>query len=191
MALKLITALSAEPITKVQVKIHLRLDPDDTSEDTQLDKWIKTARGYGEMYTRRAFGTQTWELSLDDFPYLDYIELPKAPLQSVTSVKYTDSSNVEATMTVSDYIVDTRNEPGKVVLGYCKSWPSFTPSPVNAVIIRYVCGYDGVNNIIPDSFISAMLFHVGLLYKYRDEAIPKENMDTVNRIYYPSRIPQF
>lgn len=191
MGLKLITALVTEPITKAQVKSHLRLDAVDTSEDSQLDIWIKSAREYGEKYTGRAFGSQTWELSKDYFPSESYIELPKAPLQSITSIKYTDATGTEATMSSSDYIVDTRNEPGKIVLGYSKIWPVFTPQTVNAVVIRFVCGYDGVNNIIPQSFIQAMLFHVGLYYKYRDAEIPQECIDSVNRIYYPDRIFTF
>jgi len=163
----------------------------ETAEDTLFTRWITTAREYGEMYTRRAFGLQAWELSSDDFPCESYIELPKAPLQSITSIKYTNSDNVEATMLSTDYVVDIRNEPGKIVLGYSKTWPSFTPQVVNAVVIRFVCGYDGTTNIIPKSLIDAMLFHVGLLNKYRDAGIPKEDMDALNRIYYPDRIHTF
>jgi len=188
LALKLITPISTEPITRAQVKQHLRLDINDNGEDNQIDTWIAAARTYGEGYTNRAFGTQTWELSLDNFPCRGYIELPKAPLQGVASVKYIDSTTTENTMSDTDYIVDTRNEPGKIVLGYGKSWPSFTPAPVNAVIIRYICGYGGVSSIIPKTFIHAMLVHVGYMYKYRDVEIPKADMDSVNRIYYPDRI---
>jgi uncharacterized phiE125 gp8 family phage protein len=161
----------------------------ETAEDSLLTRSITVAREYGEEYTRRAFATQTWELVLDDFPSKDFIELPKAPLQSVTSVKYKDYAGTESTMTVTtDYIVDIDSEPGRVVLAYGKTWPSFTAYPSNAVCARYICGYDGTTNIIPKCFIQAMLFHVGLLYKYRDSDIPKECIDSVNRIYYPKRI---
>lgn len=186
--LKLINPISTEPITLAEVKQHLRLDPDDTSEDTQLNSWITSAREHGESYTRRAFGTQTWELTLDNFPCKDYIEIPKPPLQSITSITYKDSAGTEHTFT--DYIVDIDNEPGKVVLAYGKHWPIFTPYPINAVRIRFVCGYNG-SVVIPTCFKNAMLFHVGLFYKYRDEAIPKDHIDTVNRIYYPNRVFTF
>ncbi|HEY9060953.1 MAG TPA: head-tail connector protein [Pseudobacteroides sp.] len=187
MGYKLITPIATEPITLTEVKRHLRLDLDDTSEDDQLNKWIISAREYGETYTRRAFGTQTRELTLNNFPCASYIEIPKPPLQAITSITYKDSNGTVKTMPDTDYIVDIDNEPGKVVLGYSKSWPVFTPYPINAVRIRFVCGYNGD---IPSCFKDAMLFHVGLFYKYRDEAIPKDHIDTVNRIYYPNRIPQ-
>lgn len=183
---KIITPIATEPITTSQVKAHLRLDTNDTSEDSQIASWIKTVREYGESYTNRAFATQTWELTLDNFPDTDYIEIPKPPLQSITSIKYKDSDGVEHAFT--GYIVDTDNEPGKVVLAYNKSWPTFTPYPINAVRIRFVAGY---TTDIPTCFQNAMLFHVGLLYKYRDEAIPKDHIDTVNRIYYPNRVFKF
>lgn len=188
MGFKIITPIATEPITLAQVKAHLRLDLSDTSEDNQLTQWISAAREYGETYTRRAFATQTVEMTLDSFPYEEYIELSRAPLQSVTSVIYKDYNAVETTFT--DYIVDIDNEPGKVILAYGKPWPSFTPYPANAVRIRYVCGYDNTRTI-PKIFVDAMLFHVGLFYKYRDEGIPKEYTDSLNRLYYPHRIFNF
>lgn len=189
---KLITAIEAEPITKAEVKSHLRLDASDTSEDTQIDIWITAAREYCEAFTGRALATQTREGLLNDFPSTDNIEIPKPPLQSVTSVKYKDSDGDETTMTAdTDYIVNTDNEPGEIFLPYNDTWPSFTPYPFNAVRIRYVCGYDGETYILPKLLKSGLLYHVGLMYKYRDCEIPVEEIETVHRLYYPFRVVTF
>lgn len=157
----------------------------DTSEDTQLSSWITTVREYGEDYTGHAFAPKTIDYYLNDWPDTDFIKWPFEPLTSVTSVKYKNSAGTETTMTENtDYIVDVNTYPGKIFLPYNESWPDFVPYPYNAVTIRGVCGYTGtVPYVLPKQFKQAMLMHVGLLYKYRDEAIPYKDMRTVNNLY--------
>jgi uncharacterized phiE125 gp8 family phage protein len=166
------------------------MDTSDTSEDTQLALWIKAAREYGEIYTQRAFATQTWEYLSEGWPCNDVIEMPKPPMQSVTSVKYKDSVGIETTLTANtDYLVDNETDMnGRIMPAYGKYWPSFTPYPVNPIRIRFVAGYDGTTFVLPTNFKAAMLIHVGLFYKYRDCEIPKDDLQTVNRLYYSRRI---
>jgi len=52
----------------------------DTTEDTELDILIESARQYCEDFQNRAYINQTWELWLDEWPDRDYIEIPKPPL---------------------------------------------------------------------------------------------------------------
>lgn len=68
MALKLITAPSAEPISIAEAKIHLRVDDDMTAEDALIDAMIIATRMHAETICRRAFVTQVWTLYLDQFP---------------------------------------------------------------------------------------------------------------------------
>jgi uncharacterized phiE125 gp8 family phage protein len=127
---------------------------------------IQAARRYGENFQNRAYNTQTWELWLDAFPDVDYISLPRPPLQSVTSVEYYDTSNVKYTMSATDYFVDTKSEPGKVTLGYGKSWPSSTTlRPYNGVCVTYVAGHVGQ---VPDTIKQAMLLLIGHWYENRE-----------------------
>jgi len=140
-----------------------------STEDTFITGLIKVAREYCENYQHRALATQTWDLVLDDFPDEDFIELPKAPLQSVTSITYIDSAGTTATMTasLSGYFVDT-NEPGKVCLSYGITWPSFTPYPYGAVKVRFVCGHTGVTpDVISESTKIAMLMLINHMYENR------------------------
>jgi uncharacterized phiE125 gp8 family phage protein len=157
----------------------------DTSEDTLLTNFIKTAREYGEDFTGHAFAPQTIDYYLDDFPDDDKIEWPFGPLTSVTSVKYKNYGGTETTMTVTtQYIADTDTFPGSVFLPYGEGWPDFVPYPVNAVVVRGVCGYTGSTQYkLPDQFKQALLMHVGLLDKYRDQGIPDEDMKTINKLY--------
>jgi uncharacterized phiE125 gp8 family phage protein len=153
------------------------------AEDTLLENYITTAREHGEACTGRAFTTQTVEQMMLCFPGKNYIELLMPPVQSITSVKYKDANGVEYIMaTTTEYIADTDNEPARIVLPYSVSWPSATLYTSNPIRIRYVTGYYA-SNPIPKMLKSAMLLHVGLLYKYRDEAMPADALRTVNRLY--------
>jgi hypothetical protein len=88
MALKLITAPIAEPLTLAEAKAHLRVDESD--DDALIEALIVAARQGAEHITQRALMPQTWELALDQFE--SEIRLPKAPLASVIGVKYVESS---------------------------------------------------------------------------------------------------
>lgn len=156
-----------------------------STEDDQITAWIKAAREYGEDVTGHAFAPQTWDVFLDDFPDEDYIEWPYGPLTAVTGVYYKDSAGSETTATVTtEYIVDVSTFPGKIFLPYEITWPDFVPYPHDAVRIRAVCGYTGTAPyILPHNFKQAMLVHIGLMYKYRDEEIPAGAMRTVDGLY--------
>ncbi|NIP96558.1 MAG: hypothetical protein GWO24_25240, partial [Akkermansiaceae bacterium] len=93
----------------------------------------KAARTLAEQVQGRALITQTWDLTLDGWPAKGYFELPRAPLQSITSIKYYDEDDTEATVDSGTYFVDIASEPGRVVLNSGESWPSTTLRPVNGV----------------------------------------------------------
>ncbi len=162
---KLITPPSGQPIDLDDAKLHLRLT-DDTTDDPLVMALIERARLYCEKHTGRAFGTQTWEAYLNYWPGRNYIDLPMPPLQSVTSVKYVDSTGTETTMTEdTDYLVDADSDIGRIVLPYGKSWPSFVAYPINPIRIRFVAGYTD----LPEPLQQAMLLLVGNWYENREE----------------------
>ena len=164
---KITSAPDVEPLTVADVKLHLRMTS-DTTEDALISALITAAREYCERYTERAFMTQTVALYLDEWPDEDYIELPLAPLQSVTSVVYKNSAGTETTMTVTtDYIVDANSPTGRVVLAYGKTWPDFTAYPVNPITITYKAGYTAV----PKSLRQAMLLLIGNWYENRESTV--------------------
>jgi uncharacterized phiE125 gp8 family phage protein len=140
----------------------------DTTEDTILSALITAARQQVEAITRRAFITQTWDLFLDEFPEKNFIPLPYGQLQSVSSVAYIDSDGVSHTMTLTtDYLVDASSEPGRIVLPYGVSWPTFTAYPVNPITIRFVCGYGGTAASVPRGIVAAIKMLCESLYNDR------------------------
>jgi uncharacterized phiE125 gp8 family phage protein len=166
--LKLFTAPASEPITTNEAKAHLRIDASD--EDNLITGYITAARQLCELYARRALVTQTWDLSLEQWPGCDQIELPRPPLQSVTSISYIDSNGATSTLASSSYIVDTASEPGRVILAYGATWPTVTLRPGPAITVRYVAGY-GAAAAVPELYKQALKLIVGHFFENREQVV--------------------
>jgi len=139
MITELVTLPLQYPVSLTEAKKQCEIDDDDTAHDTYVKPLIMAATGQAEQYLHRRLVSQTWKLYLDGWPAS--IILPFGRLQSVTSIKYTDSDGDESTFTADDYIVDTNSEPGLIELGYQKTWPTDTLYPSNPIKIEFVCGY--------------------------------------------------
>lgn len=166
MALKIYAAPEVEPVSLTEAKLHLRVDI--TDDDALITMLIQSARETVEAITRRALISQTWDMTLDDWPESDAIEVPLPPLQSVTSITYVDEDGNSATVSASDYSVDTTSDPGRIVLDADASWPSVSLRPANGVTVRFVAGYGAAGSDVPAAIRSAILLLVGHLYENRE-----------------------
>lgn len=174
MGLKLITPPAAEPVTLQEAKDHLRITGSD--EDALLTTFIEVAREYCEEYQNKAYITQTWDLSLDEFPKSPY-SLPKPPLQSISSIKYYDQDGTEHEFNASNYLVDTASVKGRVSLAYGKSWPSVTLQPINGVVIQFVAGYGDATTDVPERIRNAIKVLIGQIYENREATDIKEHLE--------------
>lgn len=171
-----------EPITLDEAKMATRVY--GSEENNLLRIYISAARRQLESATGRTFRQKTLEWSLDCWPCARHIELPRAtPLISISSVKYTDSEGTETTWDSGDYIADTTSNPGRLVLGYNKTWPSFIAAPANAVKIRYKAGVANTYPLDEDSQTdiqadakTAMLLMVGTLYANRESEVMADSL---------------
>lgn len=189
MGRKLITAPVSEPITLAEAKLHLRTP--DSADDTLITALITTARQVAEEYTARAFLTQTWELWLDSFGCYDAeIELPLPPLQSVTTLKYKDTSGTLTTLASDQYQIDTAAFPVKLKPAYGITWPSIQRNVYGAVQVRFICGWTSAAEI-PAPIKAAMLLLIGHYYNNRESVvvgtIAQQVPDTVNYLLDPYR----
>lgn len=190
MDLTLITAPAVEVVTLQEVKDHLRIE--DLTEDTliqaYLDAAIQRVDGRAGML-RRALVTQTWEMRLDNFPAGDEIRFPLPPLQSVVSVKYLDTNNVEQTFASSNYDVVTSELIGSLHLLRSKNWP-VAYDERNAVRIRFTAGYGATASVVPAAVRVAIMMLAGELYAQRgdDGGSPSA---VVNTLLAPYRIVEF
>lgn len=163
MALIRIAAPASEPLALADAKAHCRVDHSD--DDALITALIVAAREQAEHETGRALVTQTWELVHDTFP--EAFVLRKAPIASVTSVKYIDpATGAEQTLDPADTLLDKDSEPGYLVPAYGKAWPTARAVP-NAVRCRYVCGY-GNAAAVPQAIKQWMLLAIGTMYAQRE-----------------------
>lgn len=172
MALKLITAPAAEPISLEEAKLHLREDGSD--QDDLIEMLITAVRQQidgKDGFLNRALITQTWDLYLDQFPCgSGEIKIPLAPLQSVTYVKYYDTDGVEQTVSSSDYTVDIVSNSGWVVPNSSTPWP--TPQTgINKVRVRFIAGYGSSGDDVPATIRAWMLLNIGALYQQRESIV--------------------
>lgn len=178
--MKLITTTppSLEPVSLLEVKLHLRLAVDETSataynqEDNLLTALIKTAREKVEQYMGRALITQTKKMYLDRWPGGNAKAIPYPPLQTVTSVKYrpVDSATY---VDFTGYEVDKVSVPGRIVLNPNVSWPSDVLHPLNPIEITFTCGYGATSASVPAAIRSAVLLMVSDMYEYRTDMTDK------------------
>lgn len=166
MGLTQTTAPSVEPVTTAQAKAHMRVDISD--DDAYIDTLVKVACRSLEKFQGRQFITATWQLTLDDFPddASEAIKLPYPPLQSITSIGYTDSNGSTQTFASTDYDVDTNAEPGRVRPAYGEVWPG-TRDQMEAVTIVFKAGYGDAASNMPDDTIHTIKFWTALLYEAR------------------------
>jgi hypothetical protein len=203
-SLKLIIPSAIEPVTLEEVKLHAHID--HSVQDTILASWIKSARELAEGFQRRAYIGQVWEMSFDDFPPLP-LELPRAPLMGVMSIKYYDYLNAETTLYEiadnpittteepgtdstgnSNFLIDTASEPGRIDHAYLCVWPSPVLRPMDAVKIRYAAGYGLKATDVPENVREAIMVYCTFKNENRASEVdntPKQFFDLLrhDRLY--------
>lgn len=122
-----------EPITAAKVKDLI--DIDGTDYDTKIGYLITQARVFCENYTNISLIQKTVIDYHECFPNRTiYLRWPY--VDSVTSVKYADEDGNEQTFASSNYTLDLKSAPARVVLNDDASWPDIDDVP-NAVYVEY------------------------------------------------------
>lgn len=163
--IKVVTPPSVEPVTLVEAKLHCKVDV--TTDDDLITALIVAAREEIERLSGMALMPQTLELVLSDWPAADRIMLPRPPLSSITSVKYTDKDGNETTWDSANYLASTDSVPGILALAWNATWPSVDLYPVDPIRIRYVAGFANAA-AVPQSLKQAMLLLIGQWYENRE-----------------------
>lgn len=168
----LTTAATFNPLEVDLIKLRPELRIATTTDDPILAGCIRSAIAACENYTNNVLCQSTWTLYFDGFEA--EMETP-APLVSVTSIKYLDSSGVEQTLSTDYYKASTSHNPinGLITLKSGQSWPS-TYDEADAVYIECVIGYANPNAIPPDVIdglvakVQELYYGVDMSAKYQD-----------------------
>ena len=185
---------SIYPVSLQHAKEHMRLGLDFTDDDEYLKLLIATATAWVEQYCARKLIQQTWQVFYDKFPGEKFITVPFGQLSSVTHVKYTDSDEDTTTWTDTEYIVDTDSDPGRIVLEFGESWPSFTKYPSNPIEVQFVCGYGTTRADVPEPIRHALKLKIAELYEQREPFIVgtiHTKLDTIANLLQDYRLFDF
>lgn len=197
MTLHLINGPQKEPVSLAEAKAHLRLE--DNEEDALVQSLIVAARKYLDGYTGylgHCLITQTWRLDIPEFP-LRGIKLPLTPLQSVESIEYYDTEDVQQTVSTDVYeVVTDEASKGVVHLLGDQSWPvSVDDDRLEPIQITFKAGYGDDWNAVPQPIRHAMLLMIGSMYERREPEIVGASISpatfTVESLLQPYRMIGF
>lgn len=133
-----VTAPTEEPVTLAEAKEALRVDSDDDA--TRIEELVAIAREYVENFTGRALISQTWKLTLSEWPDCRVITLDRSPFASVESIKYYPASGAEqATLSEATYRAPTGRTPGIIELKASEVWPD-VDDRLDAIEINFTAG---------------------------------------------------
>lgn len=168
--IRIVTAPVVEPVSLDRAVEHCHAELG--IEDAEFNGYIVTAREYCEKFQGRAYINQTIEATYDKLPAMP-IYLPRSPAISVLSIKIYDKLNVETELSLSDFFIDTDNEPARIVYNDGNTWPSVTLRSISALKIQYTAGYGTTAESVPRNVISAMLLYISYLYENRNGEVPE------------------
>lgn len=164
-----------EPVSLDEALAHLRVD--DEGEEEYIESLITTAREWLEEIANVALVTQEIEMRMDAFPTERSLRIPRVPLQSVDAIEYIDEDGTTHTMSASDYLVDARAKPGRIVLKNSSNWPTDTLQEVGAVTIRFDAGF-GEAADVPKIFKQILLLQIAHWYENRETVIVGAGLTT-------------
>jgi uncharacterized phiE125 gp8 family phage protein len=184
-SLVLNTAPATQIVSTADMKTYLQVD--DATDDTEITEAIVASRQAIENYTGRSLINTVWNLWLDGWPRdksaenppegvfnlpidafdkkLRFIKIPRAPLVSITSIKYYDTADAVATFSSGSYFVDTKSTPGRVCLNNGANWPTTLLRPCNGIDVKFTCGYGTATTDIPDAILLAVKQMVKFNYR--------------------------
>lgn len=171
-----------------EVKGHLRLDADD-EQARVMDVLVPAAEEWAQSLTGRQLITATWlawypsfyeacrpalaRCATGTFP-TDAILVPRPPLQSVTWIKYYDTSNVLQTWASTNYTVKAPAGP-KAPNGWIQPVPNvaFPATFVrpDAVEVKFVAGYGAEPTSVPGGLRQAMLLVLAEMFEKREISV--------------------
>lgn len=153
-----------------------------TEDDAEIKGYVRTAFEWLQPpsgWLGRSVLTQTLRLDLAGW-HLTPLDLPAAPVASISSIKYFDTDNAEQTLDSGAYFLD-----GATVLWTASfNEPAVYDRP-SAVRITYVAGYAA--DALPRPIKQGILQLTAHLYQHRGDA-PEEMPPTVQALLMPFRL---
>lgn len=173
----------AAAVSAADLRAHLRLD--STDQDSYLEALVAAATRSLEHDADTQVITATWQVHLADW-WPDYLELPRGPLQSITSVTYKDDQGDTQTLAASNYDVVTAADVGRIHTADGATLPTLADVP-QAVTITMVCGYGDAGTNVPAEVLHFIKLLAAHFYAHAEPVTvmgpePKHVPETLQRL---------
>lgn len=180
-------AATEDPISLKDTKGFLRIDAAITEDDALIQALIKAVVIDGEKFTNRCFITRTFlgefqQLERSRFEEWSYIQVRRAPMVSVDSVKVVFDDSL-TTVDADDWQLKKSSAFSRILFVDSLSLSiDDVPFPIQVILDA---GY-GAAKDVPDDIKTALFQHVLYLYENRGDVIPegKVPMPLVTKTIY-------
>ena len=163
---KVITAATTLPVSVDEVKAHMGIYHNE--KDANILVLLRAAIAKAESFTGRTFrpGGEIVEMLMDAF--WSPVEIERAPVTGITSVKYFDGANQEQTLATGNYDADISSAPA--VITFMNAPAVYGIYRHDAVKVRFVAGYANAA-AVPDDVKAAILLATQFLYDNPGDAV--------------------
>lgn len=151
----------SEVLSLTEIKNQLRI-ASSTADHDSFCHYISAVRHRTETFLGKTLITSTWEYKIDNWS--DVICLPMGPVQSITSISYTDTAGDPQTFTDFQFDASGRLKPA-----YGFSWPGVREI-LDGITITYVAGFTDAGKVQED-IKQAMLLWIGSLDVARENTV--------------------
>lgn len=155
---------SVLPVSVAVAKNRLDYPFDDSSKDDLFAEAIEAATEQFQHDTGRVPIEQTFVLCLYEFPSESVISLPVRTVNSISSLKYEDTSDYLRTWSSDNYRL---SRDGRTIIREAGvTWPDHNPQP-EGVVIEFTAGYEDPADV-PKLWLQAILLQVGKWFEDRE-----------------------
>lgn len=163
MALVMTGGPAGEPVSLADVKAQLRID--GSAEDLYLGGLILTSRLQIEAALGLALMTQSWRLTIPNWPPRDILALPMRPVTAVTALHAIDEAGTLTPLSLAGIRLDAGPPP--VLLRSAAGWP-LPVATFQSVAIDFTAGYGATASSVPAPIRQALLLLIAHWYERRD-----------------------
>ena len=154
-----------EPVSVEDFQVHSRITVANEPDYAYLEGLLKAGRQEVESSAWCALITQSWEQYFDAFA--DPLVLDMQPVDSITSITYTDTDEATQTLATSYYELGEDNGKGIVRLKYGEEWPTTLGHP-DVVKVTFKAGYGLKPEDVPGHLKSAIRIYAAHYYEHRE-----------------------
>jgi len=175
MAMVLITAPAALPVTLAEAKAHLRVETPD--EDDYITGLLAAATAHVEGATGKRLILQQWRVFLDALPTDGPVDIPLGPLISVDAVRVRDEAGAPVAVDLSGVAADRHSDPPRLVFDE----EPISGQALNGIEIDVTAGYGEAGVDVPDQLRRAVLVLAAHWHAFRGQASDDALFGTVPR----------